>query len=159
MKCFCLQQHRHPVLAALVFSLTLEFRYFVGARLIPGQHDVEQVTVDRDVLDPVAGPPGYSARKYGGNRVSGNVAATLDDFLDLTLVVNEFERAGHDIDRAPLGIAFLEHELLGRQLADLDFSCQGSKIVALQTIQRRKFLEQVYVYLLIRHWSSCHLSI
>ena len=75
------------------------------------------------------------------------------------LIVNEFERAGHDIDRAPLGIAFLEQELLGRQLTDLDFSRQGGKIIALQTIQRRKFPEQVDVYLLIRHWSSCQLSI
>ena len=73
-----LQQRRHPVVAAGAFELGLQLRHFVGAGLIPGDHDVEQLAVDRQVADLVDGAGRDASRELRVERSARLARAAAD---------------------------------------------------------------------------------
>ena len=127
---------------------------FVRTGLIPRQHDIEKIAVDRNVLHSIVRSRRDTPRIHGRNRIARALRPAFHDFRNRPLV-QEFERAGNDVDRAFLGVTFLEQQLLRGQLANLHLSCQCSEVVPLQAVQWRKGLEQVDIQLLIRHMSFC----
>ena len=53
-----LQQRRHPVVGAGALQLRLQLLDLVAAGLVPGDHDIEQIAVDRQVADVIDGAHG-----------------------------------------------------------------------------------------------------
>ena len=154
VKCFCLQKHRHPVVAAGPFAFALQFGDLVGAGLIPCQHYIEQITIDGEVLNTIARACCYTTWENSGDGIARGVGAADDNILDLA-VGNQFQGTGHDVHGTFFRVAFLEQHLLRRQLTDLYLPRKGSQIIPLQSIQWGKGPEQFYIQLLIRHFSSC----
>jgi hypothetical protein len=90
-----------------VLSGATQLGYLVGASLIPGQHDVEQIAVDGNEADVVTGACRNAARKHGRHRVTRKIAATLYLANDFALI-HEFESARYDVYRAFFGLALFE---------------------------------------------------
>jgi hypothetical protein len=145
MKRLGLQQRRHPVVTAagaFVFELRLELGYFVGSRLVPRDHDVEQLAIDREIADLFSRPGGHLSWDLRIKRRTG-LARTAAHHGDRAPGFAHFEHAGDEPDGALVSVAFLEQGATRGQLADADFLGERGEVVALQTVERRESFEQL----------------
>ena len=89
------------------------------------------------------GRPGAS-----GGRASGRAGA---DRGHDPLVVAQLDGAGHEIEGALFGVAFLEQHAAGVQLANLSLAGEGVQILRLQAVERREGRQNRDVHRSVKH--------
>ncbi len=143
-----MQKRRHPVVAFGVLELRLQLGNFVGAGLVPGDHDVEQFAIDRQVLHLVHGARGELARRLVGERVArlGSAAA---DHTGGVLVLAQLDRAGDDPDHALVLVALLEQQAARIDFPNEHLAGDGREVFLLHAFQWRKPAQQRHV-----HWTT-----
>ena len=87
--------------------MSLQFGHFVGAGLIPGDHDVQQFAVDRQVFDVVDRAYRINTR-VGGHQRQGSLLGTTTDQSHALRTASQFDGAADHPIGAIVDVAFLE---------------------------------------------------
>ena len=136
------EQRRHPVVARGAFELRLQLRNLVGARLVPGDHDIEQLAVDREIADLVDRARGHPPRQLRVQR-GARLGRAATDHGDGALGFLHLHHAGDEPHGALVGVAFLEEGAASRHGAHDDFLRKRREVIPLQAVERREGLEQL----------------
>ena len=145
-----LQQRRHPVIRRGFFVL-FELVDFVGPGLIPGQHHIEHVAVDGQVLDTL----GEHARAVSARQTRRDWIACFwcaaANHHDGAPFMEELHDAAHEVVGALVRVAFLEQHASGGELPHDSLARERIQILGLQPIQRRKRSQQAQIERLTLH--------
>ena len=125
--------------------MRLQFADLVAAGLIPGDHDVEQVGVDGQVVDVLDGARGDLARHALVQR-GARIAAAAFDHADGAAVFAELDHSADDPDGALVGIALLEERAAGGDLLDGDFLGERVQVFPLHSFERGQSAQQFYAH-------------
>ncbi len=121
-----LQQRRHPVIGAGALQLRLQLLDLVAAGLVPGDHDIEQVAVDRQVAHLIHARSVYLRGRLGKRGFFASGAAAADGG-DLAAAVHGLEHAADEPHGALVGVALREQRAPGARVLTCAFLASAAR--------------------------------
>jgi len=152
-----MQQRGHPVVAAGRAEVRLDLGHLVGAGLVPGDHHVEQVAVDREILDGIDGARRHAPRRLGRQRYTGLGRAALEH-RHRVLALAQLQHPRDEPQRALGRVAVLEENAVRRQLGHGHLARQGEEVLVLHPVEGREAAQQRHDGSTLAHQNSLKAS-